>query len=231
MTGARGFYDDLAETYHLLYADWDASIPRQASALDGVIRRELGPGPHTILDCACGIGTQALGLAALGHGVIATDLSPDAVARTAREARARDLTLPTAAADLRALPFRPAYFDVVLCADNALPHLLTPADQRVALTNLRRVLRPGGLLIITTRPYDSLRATRPLSTPPQITGRTITFQLWHWHDDGERYDVELFQLTGFVDEAGFTGTTWHQPSETGFFQPVLTARETTTRGF
>lgn len=30
----QSFYDDLASDYHLVYADWDRSIERQAAALD-----------------------------------------------------------------------------------------------------------------------------------------------------------------------------------------------------
>ncbi|MFJ3923592.1 hypothetical protein [Streptomyces sp. NPDC090022] len=63
----RGFYDRLSARYHLMYADWDASTARQSRALDALLTAALGPGPHTVLDNACGIGTQALGLAAHGH--------------------------------------------------------------------------------------------------------------------------------------------------------------------
>ncbi|MER7011123.1 class I SAM-dependent methyltransferase [Saccharopolyspora sp. NPDC000359] len=249
---ARAFYDELAEDYHRIYPDWDASTARQAKALDGVISGELGPGPRAILDCACGIGTQAIGLAALGHNVVGTDVSPVATARAAREAAARNLRLPAAAADMRTLPFGSDAFDVVVCADNSLPHLLTPHDLRAALGGMHRVLKPGGLLLLTTRPYDEVRETRPRSTPPQVAdtpaGRSITFQLWDWHDDAERYDLEHFQLvpqagswivrqrrttywaltqdqiTSFASGAGFRAAKWHTPQDTGFFQPVLTAR-------
>jgi glycine/sarcosine N-methyltransferase len=155
------------------------------------------------------------------------------------------------AADMRALPFRPAPFDVVVCADNSLPHLLTANDVRAALENMRRVLTPGGLLLISTRPYDELRRTRPQSTQPQFTdtsaGRAISFQLWAWHDD-EHYDVEHFLLvphaqswsvhvrhttywalpqertSAFAVDVGFQRPRWHTTTETGFFQPVMTAR-------
>lgn len=249
---ARGFYDRLAADYHLLYQDWGASVERQARALDALVGRTLGPGARVVLDCACGIGTQAVGLAGLGHRVVAADLSPASAARAAREARARDLRLPVAAADMRALPVRPAAVEVVVCADNALPHLLTAADVRAALAEMRRVLVPGGLLVVSTRPYDEIRAARPPGTPPQDSatpaGRVVTFQLWHWHDDGERYDLEVFRvdgrdgtwsahvdratywalgrdrLAGFAADAGFTDVAWHEPGDTGFFQPLMTAR-------
>ena len=75
------FYDELSGFYHLIFADWQASIERQARALDSIIRSEGGPEPHTILDCSCGIGTQSIGLAARGYEVAASDLSPAAVER------------------------------------------------------------------------------------------------------------------------------------------------------
>ncbi|MFH8381284.1 methyltransferase domain-containing protein [Kitasatospora sp. NPDC018058] len=247
------FYDDFADDYHLLYDDWNAALARQGAALDALIRERLGDRPVEVLDCACGIGTQAIGLAGLGHQVTGTDLSPASAARATVEAAARGLHLPTAAADMRGLPFPAGRFDVVVCADNALPHLLTAEDVRAALGEMRRVLRPGGALLVTTRPYDELRRAQPASTPPQTTERdgrrSVIFQLWQWHADGERYDLELFrllpddggqwqvavrrstywaltqeQLSGFAAEAGLAGIGWAQPADTGFFQPVLIAR-------
>lgn len=79
----RDFYDDLAHDYHLMFRDWDASMAYQAEVLGGLVRQSLGAGPHTVLDCSCGIGTQAIGLALAGHQVVGSDLSPVAAARAA----------------------------------------------------------------------------------------------------------------------------------------------------
>ncbi|SEE93236.1 Methyltransferase domain-containing protein [Streptomyces sp. 3213] len=254
MSSVRDFYDALAADYHLIFPDWDASMARQAAALDGVVRARLGAGPHKVLDCSCGIGTQAIGLAGIGHRVVGSDLSPVAAVRAAAEAAARGVGFPTAAADMRALPFRASVFDAVVCADNSLPHLLTADDLRTALAGMRRVLREDGLLLLSVRDYDAIRAARPSSTPPQVAttarGRVVTFQLWRWHEDGERYDLEHFQLvpdgndwevrvrrtaywalprgqlTDAVADAGFTDVSWHEPEGSGFYQPVLTARRT-----
>ncbi|WP_445529084.1 class I SAM-dependent methyltransferase [Streptomyces cyslabdanicus] len=248
-TSVARFYDELADDYHLIYADWDASTRRQGEALDAL----MGEGRAAVLDCSCGIGTQAIGLALRGHRVTGTDLSPRAVACAAREAAHRNPTLPTAAADMRHLPFPDARFDAVVCADNALPHLLTEQDVRTALADMRRVLRPGGLLLISTRPYDDLLRTRPASAPPQVhrpadgSEPTIGFQLWHWHEDGDHYGLEHFQLppdggrwrvavrrtaywalgrdrlSALVADAGFVDPGWRMPQQTGFFQPLLMA--------
>ncbi|NNN32338.1 class I SAM-dependent methyltransferase [Streptomyces sp. S3(2020)] len=250
-SSVRRFYDDLARDYHLIFADWDASMARQAVALDTLVRQRLGAGPRRVLDCSCGIGTQAIGLARAGHRVVGGDLSAVAVARATAEATARGVELPVVAADMRQLPFPDAGFDVVVCADNSLPHLLCAQDVIAALRDMRRVLRDGGLLVLTVRPYDELLAALPPAPPPQIAetpeGRVVTLQLWHWHEDGEHYDLEHLQLlpagdtwtvrtrrttywaltrarlTRFVAEAGFTEAEWRAPDSTGFYQPVLTA--------
>ncbi|MFG2424030.1 class I SAM-dependent methyltransferase [Streptomyces sp. NPDC048448] len=249
-TSVAHFYDELADDYHLIYADWDASIRRQGDALDGL----MGQDNATVLDCSCGIGTQAIGLALHGHRVTGTDLSARAAARAVREAAHRNVTVPTGVADMRRLPFPDGRFDTVVCADNSLPHLLTEQDVHAALAEMRRVLRPAGLLLLSTRPYDDLLRDRPASASPQVHQsadggeRTVTFQLWHWHEDGDHYDMEHFQLlpkggewrvkvrrtvywalgrdrlAGLVTDAGFADPEWRMPHETGFFQPLLMAR-------
>ncbi|KQV93663.1 class I SAM-dependent methyltransferase [Streptomyces sp. Root369] len=249
----RAFYDALAPDYHRIFADWDVSMAHQAAVLGALVREDLGPGPHRVLDCSCGIGTQAIGLALAGHRVVGSDLSPVVAARATQEAAARGAVVPAAAADMRRRPFVSSVFDVVVCADNSLAHLLTAPDVEAGLAGMRRVLRDGGLLVLTLRDYDEMRRTRPGAPPPQVSetsdGRVITFQLWHWHQDGERYDQEYFQLvpgdgddwvvrvrrttswaltrsqlTEFVTAAGFTEVGWHDPASSGFYQPVLTAR-------
>src|SRR4051812_18331982 len=136
-----GFYDGLADEYHLLFADWDASVRRQGEILDRLISRQIGPAPHTMLDCSCGIGTQAIGLALRGYQVHGTDISPAAVERAQREAIRLGAMLTAGVADLRALDAVPGIYDVLLSCDNALPHLLTDEDLRRAATGMYAKLR------------------------------------------------------------------------------------------
>ena len=87
----RTFYDDLAESYHLIFQDWTHSIQWQTGVLGPLIEHELPTASLRILDCACGIGTQALGLAQRGHTLVGADLSPAAICRARREAEQRRL--------------------------------------------------------------------------------------------------------------------------------------------
>ncbi|MBW3569473.1 MAG: class I SAM-dependent methyltransferase [Gemmatimonadetes bacterium] len=184
MSGSEEFYDALAPFYHLIFPDWDASIARQAAALDEVIRTELGAGAaRTLLDAACGIGTQALGLAALGYRVTASDLSAPAVARLREEAARRGVTVDAAVADMRDVAdAHGRAFDVVLCADNALPHLLSDADVLDALRAFHRCTAPGGLCIVSIRDYDAVdlqaAPVHPYGVRHEDGARWVLFQVW-----------------------------------------------------
>lgn len=249
------FYDGLADTYHALYPDWRGASRTQGSALDRLLSR-WHRGPADIADVACGIGTQLIGLAGLGHRVLGADISARAVRRARRECAAAGVDAALLVADMRELPVDDSCADAVICADNALPHLLTGDDVLAALEQMRRILRPGGTALITTRDYDRVLADPPSSTLPQVftSGgeRVISFQLWSWREGTDIYDLEHFQvregadgtrsaecrtaayrawtrraLTGLASAAGLRDATWHMPHETGFFQPVMTVRRAT----
>jgi glycine/sarcosine N-methyltransferase len=190
----QAFYDALAPYYHLLYADWKASITRQARGLAAVLT-EFGVDAHArILDAACGIGTQSLGLAALGYRVTASDLSPGAIARARCEADARGLTIDFAVADLRHLSATfTEPFDAVLTCDNAIPHLLSDDEIRQAFVECRKLLRPDGVLCASVRDYAAIERRTPDIHPygTRIDGdrRYSAEQIWEW--DGDQYDVML----------------------------------------
>jgi glycine/sarcosine N-methyltransferase len=252
MSTAR-FYDDLAATYHSLYPSWREEITKQAAVLDRMLSRWHG-GALNVVDTACGIGTQLIGLAHLGHRLTGTDVSPGAVARAQKECAAAGVTAHLMVADMRALPLQSDTADAVICADNALPHLLTDGDVHAALREARRVLRPAGTALFTTRDYDAALHDRPQSTLPQIYEeqdvRRITFQLWHWRETDAIYDLEHVQveqagrdgpwkavcrtasyraytraqLASLAHAAGFSDVSWHMPDETGYFQPIMVAR-------
>src|SRR5258708_27724271 len=73
------FYEALAEHYHLLFEDWNQSIERQGKALNAILHSMLRRSPLKILDCAFGIGTQAIGFAQARHQGVASDFSPTAL--------------------------------------------------------------------------------------------------------------------------------------------------------
>jgi ubiquinone/menaquinone biosynthesis C-methylase UbiE len=244
----QDFYDRLAPYFHLLYANWEASIARQSRGLSEVLE-EFGVGPGSaVLDAACGIGTQALGLAQLGYNVTASDLSPVAVTRARSEAEARGLGIAFAVADVRRLSsvFDRRFAAVVVC-DNAIPHLLSDEEIGAAFAECRRVLEPGGVLLVSVRDYATIERRTPDHHPygTRMVGDHVytAEQVWRW--DGNQYDltlrltvqrgaepevvhqfhsryyaVELPTLERLLREAGFALVARRDEH---FFQPLLVA--------
>ncbi len=151
------FYDALSPFYHLIDADWEASIVQQGRALDEIICAVRGTPPQSLLDAACGISTQSLGLAQLGYQVTASDLSPGAVERARQEAMGRGLHIDFCVTDMRTLAdHHRRTFDVVIACDNAVPHLLSDGDILAAFQQFYRCTAPGGLCLISVGDYATM---------------------------------------------------------------------------
>jgi len=245
------FYEELADRYHLIFEDWNSAIERQARILGPLLTSQTSVYPLKILDCACGIGTQAIGFAAMGHHVVASDLSRAEVKRAQQEALSRSLNIPFYVSDMTSLrEIAENEFDVVVAIDNALPHL-SAAQLGQAARAIASKLKPKGLFLASIRDYDKLILQRPTIQEPAFYGtdgnRRIVHQVWDWIDDA-RYVVHLYITTKsdegwethhFVSEyrcllreelsevlrnAGFEVVHWLMPSESGFYQPMVLAR-------
>lgn len=199
--GVADFYDQLSPFYHLIYPDWEAAVTWEADQLDSVIRELWGDQVHTVLDAACGIGTQAIGLAQLGYAVSASDVSQGALERARRTAAARGLSISFRAADLRTLSAQHATtFDLVLACDNTLPHLLTDPEITTALREMHRCCSPGGGVLVSVRDYDPTKSSGTKVVPygVRVDGgrRYVVLQVWEFH--GPVYDLAMY----FVEDTG-----------------------------
>ena len=193
-----GFYDELAPFYPLLYADWEGAIARQGAALSKLLS-ELGVARDDIvLDAACGVGTQALGLISQGHRVVASDLSAGAVARFKMELQRRALQATARVDDMRDLATaEPASVAAVIACDNSVPHLLSDDAISQAFASFRRVLKPGGWMVISVRDYASIERknpdVRPYGLRRDSNRRFLAVQVWEW--DADRYDLRMYLTT------------------------------------
>ena len=86
MSIIQNFYDNMAAHYDKLFLDWQASTKEQAELLDRLFRDNGFDRSACVLDCACGIGTQAIGLAALGYDVTGSDISDGELAQAKERA-------------------------------------------------------------------------------------------------------------------------------------------------
>jgi SAM-dependent methyltransferase len=152
-------YETLADVYEWLVPDPlltpEGSAEEFASLIDGP--------PARVLDCAAGIGTLGVGLALRGFDVAISDASAAMIARARALAAEREVRLEAVACPWEAL-VRQGWeedFDAVLCVGNSLAHAEGWVDRRAALEAMASVLRPGGMLALTSRNWERLRATRP----------------------------------------------------------------------
>jgi SAM-dependent methyltransferase len=229
-------YDTLADVYDWLVPEALLEPEGSAAAFETVIA-EL-PGGARVLDCACGTGTLAVGLALRGFEVTASDASEGMVARTralAAEHGARIEARVRLWEDLDGGPF-----DAVFCVGNSITHA---QDRRGALAGMRRVLRDGGLLALTSRTWE-----RPQEAGEEVVERhgrrARVTRTWHpgelevavtFEDDGTTY-AERLRFWPFTHEelqADLRATGFELVAST--FDPevgryLVTARTSTAAG-
>ena len=133
------------------------------------------PAGSRVLELACGTGRVTRHLVARGLDVVATDLHEPMLA-VARE-RAPGATFQVA--DICALPFPAQSFDVVVCQFG----LMFVPDKPLAIREMRRVLRPGGVAIVAVwdllanNPASELLHKAAHTTFPSAAFMAIPFSL------------------------------------------------------
>jgi glycine/sarcosine N-methyltransferase len=163
----------VADFYHGLAADYDWIFDDE-TLVNGYAINAPGPArlfqridpASTVLDAACGTGTDAAALARRGFAVHATDASQDMIEVAAARFQREGLAIPLRRCLWTDLPAAiDERFDVVLCTGNALVHA-TGRDAMVeALIALRRMARPGGHVVIDSRNWEKLHAERRVVQP------------------------------------------------------------------
>jgi SAM-dependent methyltransferase len=161
-------YDSFSSDYDR-FVNWPARLGYEMP----FIQRQLDAArARSVLDAACGTGMHAIALAQRGYAAYGADLSAPMVARAQENAAAAGVDARFAAAGFGELArsFQgSASFpcDALLCLGNSLPHLLTPTQLADALSDFAACLRPGGLVLIQNRNFDTLAASRERWMEPQ----------------------------------------------------------------
>ena len=177
---------------HIIEAEHIARYAWAAQFADG----------RRVLDAACGMAYGTAMLAAAGaKEVVGVDLDEDVIAEVS--AAAPDAT-SFQVADLRKLPFADDEFDYVVCFE-AIEHV---ADPGVVLDQLARVLRPDGLLVLSTPNRDvytpgnpfHLRELTPNELEQELSKRFRSVALRRQHS---------WVASGIFDDEAF-GTAAHE---------------------
>jgi len=160
---------------HRLQAVLDRCLPERGEGL-------------RVLDVGCGTGHHLADLRGRGFEVAGADGSEEMVAR----ARAGNPDVPIERADVESLPFPSGAFDVVLCIE-VLRYLQDPSG---CLREMARVLRPGGISLVTATPLLNLNGywlANRLASTVGLPGLTSLRQFFST-SSGLRRD---FEASGF----------------------------------
>ncbi len=186
---------DWARSYDVLVAIMTLGRARAMRAATADLAR-ITPG-DAVLDVGCGTGDLTMvararaGAAGTAHGI---DAAPAMIAAARRKAARAGHAINYRVAAVEALPFPDATFDVVM--SSLMMHHLPDGLKHQALAEVRRVLKPGGRLLVVD-------LKRPASRP----GRVALPLLVHRQMRGGAQDLPaLLDAAGFIAvEAGETG--------------------------
>jgi ubiquinone/menaquinone biosynthesis C-methylase UbiE len=177
----KRFWQRMAKLY--------APFMRSAGLLYDAIRDRLSPyltREMNVLELACGTGQLTFRLAESAGRWEATDFSERMVAEAVKHPHSQNLRFTVR--DATNLPYPDHSFDAVLIA-NAL-HIMPEPDK--ALYEIRRVLKPGGILMAPTFIWGTDARQKFSAWIMQRAG----FRVFHrWSAD---------ELVRFVQQAGFT---------------------------
>lgn len=135
------FWDKVAGIYDLFGNMYNGKVNRKMCRL---VASQIGP-KDDVLECACGTGMISVYIAPICRRLIATDLS-DGMLKRARKKCAGFTNTEIRQADILSLGFPNESFSKIVAAN--VIHLLD--EPYKALSEMDRVLRPGGKLIIPT---------------------------------------------------------------------------------
>ncbi len=148
LDSVRSKFDERAADYFFWYEGETLSARafrrRRSLALEVIGREPAGK----VLDVGCGPGVLVEQLLALGHEVWGVDLAPAMI----EECRRRFATRSRAhfsVGEIERMEFADGFFDAITCL-GVVEYL---DDDRAALREMNRVLRPGGLAVITCPHY------------------------------------------------------------------------------
>lgn len=183
-------------------------------------------GVKTVIDVAAGTGFHSVVLAKDGFRVTTCDGAANMVEQTRRNARDHGIEFEdTCVVDWLNLKdhWGENRFDALICLGNAFTHLFEHESRRDALEAMYAVLKPGGVIVVDHRNYDSILdqgydskhmyyyTGSGVDARPVIINRTLC-KFQYTFPGGEQFTLQLYPLrqnymSHLLEDAGFVDIT------------------------
>ena len=184
-------YEGLAEVYDLLTDDIDAD-DWYAFHL-GLLSRAGVTARESVCDVACGTGAMTLRLAGDFRRVTAVDISADMLRQAQEKARRQGADVRFVRQDIAQLAL-PSPVEAMVCANDGVNYLETPARAMSFFKHAAAALKPGGALVFDVSSPHKLRNV--LGDNMLFEEREEVAYLWKNTWDAEkrtvRMDITLF---------------------------------------
>ena len=147
-------FDKYAHEYDLI-TNAGARLKPHGREVDVLIERYQ---PTTVLDAGCANGLTSFLFARRGIEVVGLDRSRAMIAEAKKKYAGKRLLMSFLYGNFERLPkVMDEQFDLIVCLANAVAGLGTVVKLREALTNFKRVLKPGGSLVIQALNYEAVK--------------------------------------------------------------------------
>ena len=181
-----GFYDRISGDYDRM-TGFEQRFVRERPFIKMLVDRH---GIRTAVDAGTGTGFHALLLAQLGVQVTAVDISPTMIAALGDHAATMGLAVTALVAPFRDLPDRirePQ--DAVFSLGNTVAHASSYDELVEFLMAFRRVLKPGGILLLQLLNYKRILVTKESVQVVREEGNT-RFVRWYDYEDARiRFNI------------------------------------------
>lgn len=186
----QAFYESEAQRYPRIHA---RPIQRYSAAYEAELLQRYLPAGALCLDVGCGEGRTARSLALAGHTVVGLDFSEQMLQIARRMSQFPGAVVHYCVGDAMRLPLADARFDaaVAVTSLNNVPNL------RMALSELARVVRPGGTIaVLVINRCEAAALLRGLYFFP--------FYAWRWLRGGKKYHSVTYTRRQVLDAMPLT---------------------------
>jgi len=209
-------YDTLSSDYDR-FVNWQN---RLSIELPFIIKQLKLINARSVLDAATGTGMHAIALVQLGYKATGADISTGMVQRARTNAISAGVQVQFELAGFGTLAhaFGMHSFDSLLCLGNSLPHLLSRTELDSALLDFRDCLKPGGLLLIQNRNFDSVMTHHERWMEPQSHSEAGTDWIFQRFYDFDPDGLLTFNMVTLKRE---NQGSWSQVVVTSRLRPLI----------